>query len=97
MIVEDSKKSLKVASKYYCYDCDYNTCKKNDYIKHLSTDKHKNTENGSKMVVNDSKKSPKVALKFICNLCDYSSSKKSDYVKHLTTDKHKNRQNGSKW
>ena len=61
MIVEDSKKSPKVALKFYCYCCDYNTCKKSDYEKHLSTDKHQINENGSKMVVNDSEKSPKVA------------------------------------
>ena len=80
MIVEDSKKSLKVASKYYCYDCDYNTCKKNDYIKHLSTDKHKNTENGSKMVVNDSKKSPKVA-QYECE-CGKIYKYDSGYYRH---------------
>jgi hypothetical protein len=61
MIVNDSKKSPKVALKFCCEYCDYNTSKKSDYDKHLSTDKHKNNENGSKMVVNDSEKSPKVA------------------------------------
>jgi hypothetical protein len=61
MIVNDSEKSLKVAQLFFCDYCHYNTSKKCDYIKHLSTDKHKNNENGSKMVVNDSEKSQKVA------------------------------------
>jgi hypothetical protein len=34
--------------------CDFNTSNKKDYSRHLSTDKHKNGQNGSKMVVNDS-------------------------------------------
>ena len=61
MIVNDSEKSLKVAQLFFCDYCHYNTSKKCDYTKHLSTDKHKNNENGSKMVVNDSEKSQKVA------------------------------------
>lgn len=61
MIVNDSEKSLKVAPLFFCDYCHYNTSKKCDYTKHLSTDKHKNNENGSKMVVNDSEKSQKVA------------------------------------
>ena len=61
MIVNDSEKSLKVAQLFFCDYCHYNTSKKCDYVKHLATDKHKNNENGSKMVVNDSEKSQKVA------------------------------------
>ena len=59
--VEDSKKLPKVALKFNCEVCDYNTDKKSSYDKHLSTDKHKTNENDSKMVVEDSEKSPKVA------------------------------------
>ena len=80
MIVEDSKKSPKVAPKFYCKCCDYNTCKKSDYIKHLSTDKHKNNENGSKMVVEDSEKSPKVA-KYECE-CGKIYKYDSGYYRH---------------
>ena len=61
MIVNDSEKLLKVAPTFCCEYCYYNTSKKSSYDKHLSTDKHKNNENGSKMVVNDSEKSQKVA------------------------------------
>ena len=67
MVENDSKKSPKVAKKFCCENCLYLTSKKSDFDKHLSTDKHKKSENGSKMVVNDSKKSPKVAeYKCIC-------------------------------
>jgi len=61
MVVNDSKKLLKVSHKFCCSYCDYNTSKKSSSDKHLSTDKHKKNENDSKMVVNDSEKSPKVA------------------------------------
>ena len=50
----DSEKSLKVSQNINCLLCDYNTCKQTDFKKHLSTDKHKKRENGSKMVVNGS-------------------------------------------
>jgi hypothetical protein len=66
MIVNDSKKSPKVAQIFECKICYYNTFKKSSYDKHLGTDKHKNKVNDSKMVVNDSEKLPKVAH-FSCN------------------------------
>jgi len=80
MIVNDSEKSPKVALKFCCEYCDYYTSKKNDYEKHLSTDKHKNNENGSKMVVNDSEKSPKVA-QYKCE-CGKIYKYDSGYYRH---------------
>ena len=41
MVVNGSKKSPKVAQIFTCELCDYSSYKKNDYTKHLSTDKHK--------------------------------------------------------
>jgi hypothetical protein len=61
MVVNDSKKLLKVAHIFCCSYCDYNTSKKSSFDKHLSTDKHKKNNNDSKMVVNCSEKLPKVA------------------------------------
>jgi hypothetical protein len=61
MVVNDSKKLLKVAHIFCCSYCDYNTSKKSSFDKHLSTDKHKKNNNDSKMVVNGSEKFPKVA------------------------------------
>ena len=77
----DSKKLPKVAQKYTCECCDYTTFKKSSYEKHLSTDKHKNCENGSKMVVNDSVKLQKVAPLFECN-CGKIYKYDSGYYRH---------------
>jgi len=59
-----TKKSPKLAEIFYCNCCDYNTCKKSDYDKHLSTRKHQNSDNDDK---NDDKKSQKVAYLFRCD------------------------------
>ena len=80
MVVNGSEKSPKVASKFYCECCDYNTSKKSDYDKHLSTDKHKKNENGSKMVVNGIEKSPKVAI-YECE-CGKIYKYDSGYYRH---------------
>jgi hypothetical protein len=48
MIVEDSNFTKKNDKKYCCQKCDFYTSKKTDYVRHLSTLKHK-------FVVNDSK------------------------------------------
>ena len=86
MVVNDSEKSPKVASKFYCDCCDYNTSKKSDFAKHLTTDKHKNNENGSKMVVNGSEKSPKVA-QYVCECGKIGSLYHK--IRHDNTNKHK--------
>jgi hypothetical protein len=55
--------SQKVAHKYCCQNCDYNTSKKCDYMKHLATDKHKiNT-----MEVNGNNMEVQKVAQFICN------------------------------
>jgi hypothetical protein len=54
MIVMDSDFTKKNENKYGCNLCDLYTSKKTDYHRHLSTVKHKNVVNDSKMVVNDS-------------------------------------------
>jgi hypothetical protein len=80
MVVNGSKKLLKVAQNFCCSYCDYNTCKKSSFDKHLSTDKHKKNENDSKMVVNDSEKLPKVAH-FECE-CGKIYKYDSGYYRH---------------
>ena len=50
------KKSPKIPKKYLCEGCDYITCNKKDYNKHLTTRKHKILTNPNK---NPNKKSPK--------------------------------------
>jgi len=77
----DSKKLLKVAKEYFCEHCDYSTCKKSSYDKHISTDKHKKAENDSKMVENDSEKLQKVASNFQCH-CGKIYKYDSGYYRH---------------
>jgi hypothetical protein len=62
MVVNDSKKVPKGSDFYQCELCDYNTSRKSQLTRHLSTDKHKK----AKMVVNDSKKVPKSSI-FSCH------------------------------
>jgi hypothetical protein len=76
----DSKKLLKVAQSYLCECCDYSTSKKSSYAKHILTDKHKKTENDSKMVENDSSVGEKVAH-FVCN-CGKVYKYDSGYYRH---------------
>jgi hypothetical protein len=80
MVVNGSKKSPKVALNFVCELCDYSSCKKSDYAKHLSTDKHKNRQNGSDLVVNGSEKSPKVA-QYKCD-CGRLYKYDSGYYRH---------------
>lgn len=78
----DSGKPQKTAKKFSCEMCNYVTCKKNDYAKHLLTDKHRNAINGSKMVATDSANSQKVSqYKFKCE-CGNIYKYDSGYYRH---------------
>jgi hypothetical protein len=93
MVVNDSKKVPKSSIFFHCEICDYNTSRKSQLDRHLSTDKHKK----AKMVVNDSKKVPK-SSNFSCQcgkiykfdtglyrhkkLCDYSNNN-TDIIKPI--------------
>ena len=80
MVENGSKKLLKVAHIFCCEDCDYSTSKKSSFDKHLSTDKHKKSQNGSYLVVNDSEKLPKVA-QYKCE-CGRVYKYDSGYYRH---------------
>jgi hypothetical protein len=71
------KKSQKVANFFYCECCNYNTCKKTDFSKHLTTDKHKMRQ----MVGNDSEKSQKVANLYNCH-CGKVYKYDTGYYRH---------------
>ena len=81
MLVDASKNVAKVAVKLYCEICHYNTCKLYNYRKHLSTDKHKNNENASKMLVNASENVAKVANVFTCD-CGKIFKHDSSFYRH---------------
>ena len=80
VVENDSKKMLKVAQNFCCNLCYYYTSKKSSFDKHLSTDKHKKCQNGSKMVENDSEKLPKVS-QYKCE-CGKSYKYDSGYYRH---------------
>ena len=52
MDTKRDKKGQKKTSNYYCEYCDYSTCHKNKFARHLSTLKHSKRTNGIKMVQN---------------------------------------------
>ena len=65
----------KSSSKYFCKNCDYNTCRKSQYERHMLTSKH---INASKCYVLTSKIVPK---KFLC-ICGKEYKHDSSYYKH---------------
>lgn len=90
MIVNDSNlvpKSSKKFQIFNCEFCNYNTSRKSQYKRHLTTDKHKNNENDSKMIVNDSDLVPKSSKKFSCT-CGKIYKYDSGYYRHKKICKH---------
>jgi hypothetical protein len=83
--MEIKKKEEKV-SNFFCENCDYNTCRKCDFFKHLSTRKHLDNTleiNGNK------KKELSDTLIYECSYCNFNTDFKPNYDKHLLTEKHK--------
>jgi len=56
-------KSPKIPIKYYCKQCDYNTCNKKDFSKHNLTRKHQ-------LLINPKEKIPKSQQTHTCALCN---------------------------
>jgi len=75
----ETKKSLKKSPFFSCNDCDYNTCKKSDYEKHLSTRKHNTMVT---METEETKKSPKVAQHNMCCKCKKKYNTRAGLWKH---------------
>jgi hypothetical protein len=74
VVLNDSDLSQKVAEKFCCKFCNYNTCKKSDFNKHLTTDKHKKRENGNDLV-------PKSSNQYQCE-CGNIYKHDSGYYRH---------------
>jgi hypothetical protein len=60
-----SKKIPKNPLNFHCKICDYNTSNKKDFVKHVSTDKHKNNAFGSILEAKNPQKSP-YHTEYIC-------------------------------
>ena len=82
MLESASSKSQKLAQTFCCIYCDYTTSKKYDFSKHLGTDKHKKTENASKMLENASVKTTEIAKQFTCDECGKIYNHDSSYYRH---------------
>jgi hypothetical protein len=76
----ETKKSLKKSPFFVCKVCDYNTCKKSDFDKHLSTRKH---DDMVTMETMETKKSQKVAHHNMCNKCKKVYNTRSGLWKHM--------------
>lgn len=92
----DTKKEKKGEAKFVCELCDYLTCDKTKYEKHLNTVKHGR-------ILLDTKKGQKGEEKgetqYVCECCDYFTCDKTKYDRHLLTAKHektKKEKKGSK-
>ena len=76
----ETKKSLKKSLVFVCNVCDYNTSKKSDFDKHLSTRKH---DGMVTMETMETKKSQKVAQHNMCNKCKKVYNTRSGLWKHM--------------
>jgi hypothetical protein len=76
----ETKKSLKKSLVFACKVCDYNTSKKSDFDKHLSTRKH---DDMVTMETMETKKSQKVAQHNMCNKCKKVYNTRSGLWKHM--------------
>jgi hypothetical protein len=74
------KKSQKIPKNYNCNFCDYITCHKNDYKKHLQTEKHKNCILEKKSQKNKN---------YNCSNCNNSYMYLSGLLKHQKKCEHK--------
>ena len=76
----DNEKMPKNAEKFYCKLCDFKCCKYSNFVMHKDTRKHKNAENGNKMITNDNDFMPKNA-EYACK-CGNKYKHKSGLSRH---------------
>jgi len=76
----ETKKSLKKSPVFSCKSCDYITCKKSDFNKHISTRKHGDMVTLETM---ETKKSQKVAQHNMCKKCNKVYNTRSGLWKHI--------------
>ena len=79
-----SRKSRKKSQKFYCACCDYYSSRKNDYIKHLATQKHKKkaSPNVTKTSPKNVKTRTKVAKIFVCEHCSKEYKSRNGLWRH---------------
>jgi len=79
MVYMDTKKPLQKPQIFRCAFCDFITCNKKDYSRHLSTQKHKNRQKDT----NDTKKPlQKPQTCYECQICNKSYKYSSGLYRH---------------
>ena len=74
-----TQKSAKIRKEFICIKCDYNTCDKKDYTKHINTAKHKNNLNVDIALTNIEEKSANVN-EILCGCGKKYKSRQGLYV-----------------
>ena len=69
--MNDTIKTQKTPTDYYCEYCDFNCFKLSDWTRHLSRPKHLNNKKGYNLATNDTKKTQKTPAEFICKCGKY--------------------------
>jgi len=74
MTTNDNEFYAKNSKKYCCELCDFNTCKKIDYDRHIQTQKHKNNVLTTDFTHNDKK--------YVCNCCEKKYNDRAGLWRH---------------
>ena len=74
-----TKKSAKIRNEFVCLNCNYTTCDKKDYSKHIGTAKHKNNTNVDILLTTKEKKSANLT-ELVCNCGKKYKSRQGMYV-----------------
>ena len=105
MITKKTTHALKNKNKFsfHCNFCDYISCDRRNFNRHLKSKKHlifkneqiseKRAKNDTKTSKNDTKTSKKrhkndTSNIMICDICEYSTNRKSNWERHIETKKH---------
>jgi hypothetical protein len=82
-----TKKSAKVRKEFVCIKCNYNTCDKKDYNKHINTAKHKNNTNVDIVLSNVEEKSANLnTYEIVCNCGKKYKSRQGLYAHRKKCD-----------
>jgi len=76
-----TKSCEKVAHKFYCANCDYNTSRKSSYDKHILTSKHLQLTNVNNKLTESCEKVAESSI-YICHICDKEYKSRVGLWKH---------------
>jgi len=83
MSTDVSKRAIN-KNKFFCIKCNYTTSRKNNWLRHIESKKHKRTMFQNEQ---DNENFKKKDGNYFCEWCDYTTSKKYDFKKHRKTKK----------